>query len=106
MPWIKRNLPLVIGGLVAVMLMAFAGFFFFSNWKKDKAISAELEQQIAELNRLYNSDPHPGTDEVNNIAAAKKDQERVREFLTSAHKLFVPVPPTRKRTIGVLIICC
>lgn len=93
MPWIKRNLFFVAGGLVALVLMGFAGFFFFSNWKKDKAISDELNQQISELNRLYNADPYPDT---NNISAAKQDERRVREFSKNAHKLFVPIPPYQK----------
>lgn len=96
MPWIKRNLFFVAGGLAALILMGFAGFFFFSNWKNDKAISDELAQQISELNRLYSSDPHPGTEEVDNISAAKKDERRVQEFLKNAHKLFVPVAPYKK----------
>jgi hypothetical protein len=96
MPWIKRNLFFVIGGLVAVMLIVFAGVFFFSNWQKDKAVSEELNRQISELNRLYASDPHPGTEEVDNISAAKQDQQRVQGFLKDAHKLFVPVPPYQK----------
>lgn len=96
MPWIKRNLFFVAGGLAALVLMGFAGFYFFSNWKKDQAVSDELNQQISELNRLYNSDPHPGTEEVDNISAAKKDEKRVQQFLNSAHKLFVPVQPYQK----------
>lgn len=78
------------------MLMGFAAFFFFKNLKKDKAVTEELNQQISELNRLYTADPHPGTDEVDNLSAAKQDQKRVQEFLKNAHKLFVPVAPYQK----------
>ncbi|MEO5803079.1 MAG: hypothetical protein ABIR24_06080 [Verrucomicrobiota bacterium] len=96
MPWIKRNLFFVVGGLGALVLMGFAGFFLFANIKKDKTVSEELERQISELNRLYAMDPHPGTEDVDNITAAKKEQQRIRAFLNDAHKLFVPVVPYEK----------
>lgn len=96
MPWIKRNLFFVVGGLAALVLMGFAGFFLFANIKKDAAVTEELNRQISELNRLYNADPHPGTDEVDNVSAAKADERRVQEFLKDAHKLFVPVVPYKK----------
>lgn len=96
MPWIKRNLFFVAGGLAALVLLGVAGFFFFSNWRHDKTVTDELNQQIAELNRLYNADPHPGTEEINNVAAAKQDEKRVQEFLADAQQLFVPVKPYQK----------
>ena len=107
MPWIKRNLFFVAGGLAALVLMGFAAFFLFSNLKKDAAVTEELNRQISELNRLYDMDPHPGTEEVDNIGAAKKDQQRVREFLKDAHKLFVPVPlyeKTNDRGFNTLLL--
>lgn len=96
MPWIKRNLPFVIGGAVALVLLGVAAFFFFSNLKKDRAVTEELNAQIAELRRISEQSVHPGTETVDNIGAAKKEQQRVREFLGNARKLFVPVPLYQK----------
>lgn len=96
MSWIKRNLPFVIGGVAALLLLGFAAFYLFSNLKKDSAMTEELNQQISELRRIYDAPVHPGTDAVDNIGAAKKEQKRITEFLVEARKLFVPVSPYQK----------
>lgn len=96
MPWIKRNIFFVAGGLVALVLMGVAGYFLFSNLSRDAAVTEELNQQIQELRRISEADPHPGTEEVDNISAARKEQQRLEEFLADARKLFVPVPTYEK----------
>ncbi len=96
MPWIKRNLLFVAVGVVALLLMGFAGFFLFKNMSQDSAVTEELNQQIAELRRMYEQSVHPGTDTVDNLGAAKKEQKRLNEFLADARKLFVPVPTYAK----------
>ncbi len=96
MAWIKRNLFFVAGGAAALLLMGFAGYYLFSNLKKDTRATEELNQQISELRRMYDAPVHPGTETVDNISAAKKDEQRVREFLVEARKLFVPVPTYEK----------
>ena len=92
MPWIKRNLLFVAVGVVALLLMGFAGFFLFKNISQDATVTEELNQQIAELRRIYEQPVHPGTDTVDNLGAAKKEQKRLNEFLSDARKLFVPIP--------------
>ena len=84
------------GGLAALLLMGFAGFYLFSGWNKDSAVTEELKQQISELHRMYEAPVHPGTESVDNIGAAKKQQEQVRGFLVDARKLFVPIPTYQK----------
>ena len=96
MAWIKRNLFFVVGGAAALLLLGFAGFYLFSNLKKDTRATDDLNQQISELRRMYDAPVHPGTEAVDNISAAKKDEQRVREFLVQARKLFVPIPTYEK----------
>jgi hypothetical protein len=96
MPWIKRNLFFVVGGAAALLLMGLAAFYFYSNLKNDSAVTEELNQQITELRRMYDAPVHPGTETVDNIGTAKKQQQEVREFLGEARKLFVPVPTYQK----------
>ncbi len=96
MPWIKRNLLFVAVGVVALLLMGFAGFFLFKNIRQDSTVTEELNQQIFELRRIYEQPAHPGTDTVDNLGAAKKEQKRLNEFLADARKLFVPVPTYEK----------
>lgn len=96
MPWIKRNLVFVAGGGMALILMGVAAFFLFSNLQKDKAVTEELNQQISELRRISEQEVHPGTESVDNIGAAKKQEQQMHEFLGEARKLFVPVPTYQK----------
>src|SRR5882672_11412488 len=90
MAWVKRNLFLLIGGLVALALLGLAGFFLYQRIQEDKAVTEELDAQTEKLKGLVNRPVHPGTDKVNNIAAAKDDQKRLREFLAQERKQFAP----------------
>ena len=96
MAWIKRNLFFVVGGVAALLLLGVAAFYLISNLKQDSAVTDELNQQISELRNIYNAPVHPGTETVDNISAAKKDKQRVGEFLNEARKLFVPIPTYAK----------
>ena len=96
MAWIKRNLLFVAGGVGAILLLGVAVFYLISNLSADTAVTEELNQQVSELNNMYNAPAHPGTDTIDNISAAKEDQKRVESFLVEARKLFVPVPTYAK----------
>ncbi len=88
MPWLKRNLLLVAGGVVALGLLGVACFFFYSKIQLETAISGQLEDQTRELDRLMKLDPHPGTEKVNNIEAARKQEQELQAFLARAQKGF------------------
>ena len=93
MDWIKRNLYFLIGGLVAVALMGLAGWYLYSEWQLNNDIYTKLEEQYAELKRLNDQKPHPGSDKVNNIEAAKEQQKEMRAFLQKARQYFENCPP-------------
>jgi hypothetical protein len=93
MSWIKRNLFFVVGSLVAVGLMAMAGFYLFQKTQLDSKAKEDLNQQYAELKRLYNAKPHPGDDKVDNVKEARKQQEVLRELLDRVRQRFQPIPP-------------
>lgn len=90
MSWIKRNLFLVVGGVISLALLGAAGFFLYTKYEANRAIGEELDANIANLKSLANRDPHPGTAEVDNISAAKAEAARVKEFLGEV-KQFFPV---------------
>ncbi len=92
MEWVKRNLYFVIGSAVALVLMGLAGFYLYSGWQHKTAVFAKLSEQYAELKRLYDLNPNPGNEKVNNIKAARDQQEQVRAFIREAAKHFTPVP--------------
>lgn len=92
MGWIKRNLFLVVGGVVAIGLLAIAGFFLFTKYAQDQAITEQLNQNTEELKRLVGRDPHPGSDKVDNIGAAKTEHKKLQAALDQLKRYF---PPTQ-----------
>lgn len=93
MEWIKRNLYFVIGSGVALVLMGLAGGYLYTGWARKSVAFEKLGQQYAELKRLYELNPNPGSDKVNNIRAAKEQQEQLRQFNTRAAAHFALIPP-------------
>lgn len=88
MPWIKRNLFIVVASLISLGLLGGAGFFLHTKYEANRAITAELNSNIESLKNLANRDPHPGTDEVDNISAAKKASEKTKQFLEEVKQFF------------------
>lgn len=90
MAWIKRNLLLVVGGVIALGLLGVAGFFLYTKISLNQAVTAQLEENTEELKKLVNRDPHPGTDKTNNIAAAKAELKKLQAFLNQVRHYFPP----------------
>lgn len=88
MTWLKRNLFLVIGGLIALGLLGFAGYNLYAKKQQVDAVTVDLNAQTEELKRLMTRDPHPDQE---NIDAAKREQTKFAEFLNQSRKHFVPV---------------
>jgi len=93
MEWIKRNLLFVIGAAVALVMMAGAGFFLYTQIQENDTVDRTLNDQIAELRRIQEMDPHPGTPELDNVGEIKKDEQRIKQFANQAKADFVSIPP-------------
>jgi len=93
MDWIKRNLYFLIGSLVALALMGLAGWYLYSKWQLNNEILGKLDEQYAELKRLNDQKPHPGSGEVDNVKAAKEQQKELRAYLQKAQQYFQRCPP-------------
>ncbi len=89
MQWIKRNLILVIGGVVALALLGFAGFYLFSKIQQDQAVTEELSAATQKLETLAKRDPYPNPE---NIKSAKDESRRLQSFLGEVEKHFAPAP--------------
>jgi hypothetical protein len=103
MDWIKRNLYFLIGSLIALALMGLAGWYLYSKWQLNNEILGKLDEQYTELKRLNGQNPHPGSDQVNNIEAAKEQQKELRAYIQKAREYFqlcppIPVPEAGKLT--------
>ena len=93
MDWVKRNLGFVIGGVVAVGLLLFSGFYLYSNSEKNKEARQRLEGEYVELQRLSNLKPHPGKGSVDNIKLAQQQREELLALRQELAKHFKPIPP-------------
>lgn len=89
MLWIKRNLFLAVGGLVAVLLLAGGVYYFISAQQRSKSIEEELEANKSDLNKLQGQKPYPSSQ---NIEIAKKEAEKLRSAVSQLHRYFAPVP--------------
>jgi hypothetical protein len=103
MDWIKRNLYFLIGGLVAVALMGLAGWYLYSKYELNNSMLTQLDEQYGKLKRLSEQNPHPGNDKVDNIKAAKEQQQALRAYMQKAGQHFqtcppIPVPESGKLT--------
>jgi hypothetical protein len=98
MAWIKRNLYFVIFSVVAVALMGLAGYYLFSKWQLNNEMLEELNKRHSILEGLNNENPHPGSGDVNNIEAARKQEQQVRTLIAQARKNFQPAPAIPRGT--------
>jgi hypothetical protein len=89
MGWVKRNLLLVIGGVLATVLLGLGGFYFWTNHQKNKQIETQLEENKAALTRLVNQAPTPN---ATNIARAKQEVQTARAAVEQAKLFFQPIP--------------
>jgi hypothetical protein len=90
MNWIKQNVGLVVGCVIALVLMCVAGWYMMAQIDKDKSITTQLDSQRQLVKGLYTRDPHPGTSKVDNIGAVKKEQERVGETVLGPMESYFP----------------
>ncbi|TMP96185.1 MAG: hypothetical protein E6L09_15390 [Verrucomicrobia bacterium] len=88
MDWLKKNLFLVTGGLVAFGLLGFALFFLFTRKQAVDEVTGQLTAQTEELKNLVNRDPHPNQE---NIEKARQEQKKLAAFLEQSRRFFVPV---------------
>jgi hypothetical protein len=93
MAWIKRNLLFVIGGILAIGLLGAAGYYNYKGWSHNTAAFDHLNQIYKTLGQLTGKKPSPGNDRVDNIKAAKEQEQQLREWIGKAGDYFRPIAP-------------
>ena len=96
MAWIKRNLYFVIGGLVALGLMGYGGFLFWSAYSSESASAEQIISQYGVLDELNKQNPNPGSagaGKVDNVKTAKEQEQALRAFLNKSRALFLAPTP-------------
>jgi hypothetical protein len=92
MAWIKRNLFFVIGSVIAVLLIGVGVYYLIAEMAAESKVSADIEQQYAELTRLNQLNPHPGNDQIDNIKNAKLQEAALKAYLAKLTPLFQKIP--------------
>jgi len=100
MTWIKRNLFFVIVAILAVGLLAAAGFYGFKHWRRNVAGMETLNEAYNTLQQLHNQNPSPGNDRVNNIETARQQEQQLRAWIQQARNYFQPLPPIPNPAAG------
>lgn len=72
---------LVIGGVVVLILVGAAAYFSMTQFQKAKQVTEALDKARQNWERLERQSPHPGTEDVDNIAAARQDVQVADDFL-------------------------
>lgn len=88
MKWLKQNLLLVVGGLVALGLLGFAGYFLYDKIQQKNGVTEQLTAGTAELERLVKRPVYPNEE---NIKAAQAEQKRLAASLQTVKNYFPPV---------------
>jgi len=89
MVWIKRNLLLVVGGLVALILIGLGTYLVLEGLARNKRLTDDVEATRSRANQLYDAPQFPSQ---TNIAMAKLQMDSLRTAISRAHKHFTPVP--------------
>ena len=93
MGWIKRNLFFVIGVVVALGMLGWAGFFIYQGWSLNSQASGKLNEIYAKLQELASQQPQPGNKQTDNTQTAKDQDKQLRDWIVQASQYFKPIPP-------------
>jgi hypothetical protein len=92
MEWIKRNLFFLSGGVIALVLMGLASWYFYTKWHLNNEILEKLNADYAELTRLNQQNPHPGSGPVDNTKAAREQQQQLQDTAKKIRQKFQLIP--------------
>src|SRR3989442_718879 len=92
MLWIKRNLFLVVGGVIALALLGVGGYYFWTSYGDNKSVETKLDETKEEIKRLYGLNPFPSPE---NISKAREEVKRLQTAITQTRKSFSPLPYQR-----------
>lgn len=92
MGWIKRNLLFLIGVVVALGLLGWAGLFIYQGWSLNNEASGKLNEIYGKLQELAQSPLQPGNKQIDNTEIARKQEQQLRDWIAAAGKYFKNIP--------------
>jgi hypothetical protein len=102
MTWIKRNLIFVIIAVVAAALLILTVIYDLKSWKRNAMALQTLNETYSTLQQLNNEKPSPGNDKINNIEAARNQQQEVNQWIDRMNQHFRSIDPIPNPTNGVV----
>src|SRR5688500_17276758 len=88
MNWVKRNIIFTVSLVVALILIGVGIFFVIAKRGENTTLEEELQTALSGLSTVYSSPAHPGNNEINNLALAKTNLNRIQTFLGEARAVF------------------
>ncbi len=82
MNW-RKNMLLVVGGSISLVLVLLAGFLLFRYQASFQKVNSELKDATDKLDRLNHSDPYPSAE---NTAMAQKNRETLAQYLANVQE--------------------
>ena len=92
MGWIKRNLFIVIAGVVTLVLLGAGGFYIYQGLSRNAAAADKLNAIYDSLNSIHQQKPSPGNEKVDNTQIARDQDKQLRDWIAGAGKYFQPIP--------------
>ena len=89
MLWIKRNLFLALGGVVALGLLGYGVFLFLGAQSRNAEYEEKINQAVSTLNNIYNAQVTPN---ATNIDLTKGETLKLRKALEQMQRFFSAVP--------------
>jgi hypothetical protein len=80
MAWVKKNLFILIAGVVSLAVLGYAILFVKQRMEADAEVTAQLDDSANKFKDLLNRKWHPGNEKQDNIKEAKEQIQRVRTF--------------------------
>ena len=83
MAWLKRNLILVVGGVITLVLLGAAGWYAYSQYTNDETVAESLAAAASSYKELNGKPLLPGDAKLNNIVLVTNDAARLKVFAGS-----------------------
>jgi hypothetical protein len=88
MNWLRRNLFIVVGVLVAAGVMTLAVMYLLSRYSRSEQYSGEFNDMVAKIQEYINKDPYPMEE---NIVVYQDSTKVIRKFMSGTVALLNPL---------------
>src|SRR5262245_12992608 len=93
MLWLKRNLFLALGGLVAVVLLGVGGVYVFGSYRQNDEVDEKIKQAKTDLQNVLKGPVSPSQA---NISIAREQKTALSQYSLKAAGYFTPLPYDKK----------